>query len=315
MSYVIQGVVARADIVPSELPPGIHAVLLGSGIKFFPFGTSVRETCEIPFCPMTDNGDAALPQTITALCSMLSANGAAAYIEAEYFGGEGMQSSALFEYGSMVEVPVVARGAINQALRNLGVEPADGTDEFDTVGLSKFRDTDEWLPAPDFEATKGNAVSDRAFMVEADSYDLPRLLREWTWLVPAAHTPLFVSALADWVFGAPDGSLWQLSVLDGHYHQIAANGNDYNNLIKSPGWLNDVFSADWQPIGAQHGLLPVINECLGWKLHPLIGGRLGPANLQIFDMVVYQSLMGQLHRQIARGTSQSAPRKPWFKFW
>ena len=34
--------------------------------------------------------------------------------------------------------------------------------------------------------------------------------------------------------------------------------------------------------------------------HPLLGGALDKANLQLFDMIAYQSLMGQLDRQVQR---------------
>ncbi len=138
----------------------------------------------------------------------------------------------------------------------------------------------------------------RDFMVSAQSYDLPRLLAEWSWLIPEYHTPLFISVLGDWVFGVPDGSLWCLSVLEGDYTRIAADGNEYNRLNKSQDWLNVTFIADWQPIAAAHGLLPTNDQCLGWKVHPLLGAEMKVGNLQVFEMAVYQSLMGQMHRQL-----------------
>jgi hypothetical protein len=150
-------------------------------------------------------------------------------------------------------------------------------------------------------------------MVAAEKYDLPRLLHEWQWLVPRDHTPLLVSVMGDWVFGAPNGSLWSLSLLEGDYIQIAVNADEYNRLNKSDEWLNETFSADWQSIAAGHGFEPTEDQCLGWKVHPLLGGEFTPANLQVFDMVVYQSLMGQLHRQLQR--RETPPKKSWFKFW
>jgi hypothetical protein len=113
-------------------------------------------------------------------------------------------------------------------------------------------------------------------MIAASEYDTAGLLAEWHWLVPKFATPLFISAFGDWVFGHPDGSLWILSLLEGNYHQVARNAAEYNTLNKSI-------------------------ECLGWKAHPVIGGKFAAANLQVFSMAVYQSLMGQLHRQLRFG--------------
>ena len=145
----------------------------------------------------------------------------------------------------------------------------------------------------------------RSLMIEASQYDTRGLLDEWKWLVPAADTPIFLSALGDWVFGHPDGSLWALSLLEGTYERIASSSVEYNTLNKSSEWLDSTFSAGWLSIAVGNGLEPTKDQCIGWKLHPLLGGKFDVANLQIFDMRVYQSLMGQLHRQISAGRAHA----------
>lgn len=154
----------------------------------------------------------------------------------------------------------------------------------------------------------------RPLMIEAARYDAAALLAEWSWRVPARDTPLFISAFGDWTFGNLDGSLWVLSVLEGSYVQVARDATEYNTLNKSAEWLEEVFIAGWLPIAAGHGLAPEKDQCLGWRLHPLLGGAFEAKNLQLFDMTVYQSLMGQLHRQLRQRPAPAA-RKPWFKLW
>ncbi|WP_150278856.1 T6SS immunity protein Tdi1 domain-containing protein [Halopseudomonas salina] len=158
----------------------------------------------------------------------------------------------------------------------------------------------------------------RPLMTEAAEYNTEALLAEWQWLVPSVDTPLFISVFGDWVFGNPDGSLWLLSVLEGDYIQLARNAQEYNTFNKSAEWLEQNFIAGWQPIAAGHGMSPSRNECLGWKVHPLLGGNFEVANLQIFSMVVYQALMGQLHRQHQHQQQQQqipSRKKPWYKLW
>lgn len=141
----------------------------------------------------------------------------------------------------------------------------------------------------------------RALMIDASEYETSRLLAEWHWLVPQFATPLFISAFGDWVFGHPDGELWKLSLLEGDYRQMATNAAEYNTLNKSAEWLENTFSAGWQVIAAGHGMQPDKDQCLGWKIPPVLGGKLEVANLEIFGMFLYQSLMGQLHRQLQAG--------------
>jgi hypothetical protein len=150
-------------------------------------------------------------------------------------------------------------------------------------------------------------------LFSASEYDVKSLLMGWSWLVPQSDTPLYISVFGDWVFGKPNGSLWVLSVLEGTYEQVANDSVEYNTLNKSSEWLDRIFIASWLPIAAENGLSPSKNECLGWKIHPLIGGKFKLENLQIFSMLVYQSLMGQLHRQLLQKEEQN--KKPWYQFW
>jgi hypothetical protein len=127
------------------------------------------------------------------------------------------------------------------------------------------------------------------------------LLADWRWIVPDALEPLFITALGDWIFGAPDGSLWLLEMIEGSLGRIAANGAEYNRLKASEEWLNETLMAGWFVVALGNGLAPTENQCIGWKIHPLLGGAFDKANLQLFDMTVYQVIMGQLHRQLRGG--------------
>ena len=60
-----------------------------------------------------------------------------ALIETEYFGGVGEQFATV--YDGSERVFEVTEGGINAALKVIGVAAAPGMDEFDTVGLGKYR--------------------------------------------------------------------------------------------------------------------------------------------------------------------------------
>ena len=77
-----------------------------------------------------------------AFLARLSAGGAAAFIDTNYFGGDGNQGAIAARDGSIVFGPRTApSGVVNQALRLLGVTcQKDDFDEFDALGLGRFRD-------------------------------------------------------------------------------------------------------------------------------------------------------------------------------
>lgn len=158
-------------------------------------------------------------------------------------------------------------------------------------------------------------MTHRPFIVDIENTDTSSLLAEWRWLVQETETPLLLSALGDWIFGTRDGSFWLLSALEGNYSKIAESYVEFNQLNKSKEWAEETFLVSWFEIALGNKIEPNESECVGWKVHPLLGGKFEVANLQLFSMPVYQSLLGQLHRQLQQRPLVPAEKKPWFKLW
>jgi hypothetical protein len=83
-----------------------------------------------------------------------------AYVETDYFGGDGGQAAVAWSGGEVVFGPLrtmdrpeggkfvptpLLEGAINRAVRHLGVERGDARDEFDALGLGRHRSNEAWL--------------------------------------------------------------------------------------------------------------------------------------------------------------------------
>lgn len=145
MTYTLQAVVAKAGIFPQSPLAHLKTVALSQGIEMVPLATAVRQHYGIPFCPLTYEAAAELPQALVDLCGQFSRHGMVAYIEAEFFGGVGTQAHAIFNTGVALGPTVVSERAINEALRALGISASGAFDEFEAVGLGQHRDTDEWL--------------------------------------------------------------------------------------------------------------------------------------------------------------------------
>jgi hypothetical protein len=78
-----------------------------------------------------------------------------AYIETDYFGGTGSQGATAYAEGRCLMKPESTEvrslgesrnGPISEALRRVGVVRGPGDyDEFDTVGLGRFRHNEDWI--------------------------------------------------------------------------------------------------------------------------------------------------------------------------
>lgn len=82
---------------------------------------------------------------VEAWAQALSVDTAIAYVETEYFGGEGFERAGVWSEGRLALGPLDGAGSINTALRALGVQPAPGIEEFELVGLGRYRSLEEWL--------------------------------------------------------------------------------------------------------------------------------------------------------------------------
>lgn len=160
MGYVLRGLLvehARAERVAAALR-GTRPIRLDRGLALVPLPREtlieLGEPDEQPYALL--DGES-LPEGLVSLLKESSVQGAVAYVEAEFFGGTGQQGSAVWEHGSLALGPIVDPAdtepapplrecAINRALRHLGIDvDPRAVDEFDTVGLGRHRDTDDWL--------------------------------------------------------------------------------------------------------------------------------------------------------------------------
>lgn len=73
----------------------------------------------------------------------LSAEGPIAFVETDYFGGAGTQSATVWL--NRIKKDFNDIDAINQALKLIGVHADGYADEFDAVGLDRFRSNEDWL--------------------------------------------------------------------------------------------------------------------------------------------------------------------------
>jgi hypothetical protein len=97
------------------------------------------------------------------LLQALSRRGKCAYLETNYFGGAGTQIAETWENGERTMGPLISydgidnktnqpemtvvEAAINQVLRAMGIQEQGGMDEFDTLGLGRFRSNRKVLEA------------------------------------------------------------------------------------------------------------------------------------------------------------------------
>lgn len=94
--------------------------------------------------PLTDNTLILLTDGFRKLLKAMSRNGQLAYVETEYFGGDGGQGGVVFRDGVEIMPPTWDESnTINEALGIIGIERGDFADRFDAVGFCLVRSNDD----------------------------------------------------------------------------------------------------------------------------------------------------------------------------
>lgn len=143
MAYSIQAFInefQNSNLLKMDIP----TVSLEQNFIMLPVNKMVREKFRISTLPLLEEKDNEISVISSFGCS-ISKGVKVAYIEAEFFGGVGMQASIVFENEKIVSEPQVSKNAINLALQYLRVSKLNFFDEFDALGLGKYRHTEEWI--------------------------------------------------------------------------------------------------------------------------------------------------------------------------
>jgi hypothetical protein len=149
MPYTLEALVGRKDINPSILSRFSSAKLvsLQQNVWLIPLtGQLQNELSQVTEIQMVERLAElkSVSSGIIWLAQQLSKNDRIAYLEAEFFGGVGGQTSAGWYGQELLFHPRQAMDAINQALDWLGVLRDDQHDAFDMIGLGQHRKTEDW---------------------------------------------------------------------------------------------------------------------------------------------------------------------------
>lgn len=146
--YILEAIIFNSNlksIIESKIVGNVEVIELSPPLSMIPMKNMtcklVNRNSENMECI---NGFQKLSKELYRLIADCSENGRIGYVEAEYFGGLGGQSSIAFENGNEILKSINEKDSINHILRFLGIQRTSEKDEFDLVNLDKYRDTEKW---------------------------------------------------------------------------------------------------------------------------------------------------------------------------
>lgn len=151
MGYYLQAFICREldqSLLTKKFDKAV-GVGLGQGLALIPMTEDlfdeINNFCSSPsvekFEYMTENVEQKVLDTI--------GDRKFAYVEAEYFGGEGGQIAIIWNNNRREQILSFGQDKINEVLRSFSVTTKQGQDEFVTLGFGLRRNTREWIEDTD----------------------------------------------------------------------------------------------------------------------------------------------------------------------
>ncbi len=136
-------------------------------------------------------------------------------------------------------------------------------------------------------------------LVAETSYEGSAILDDWDWLLQQQYELWLVTKFGDAFLKKRDeGSIHWLDTVDGSVAFVAADEAAFEKECGVAENFDKWFMPEVVKGQELLGMTPGKDQCLSFVHPPVLGGQLDPDNIEVCDIAVHFSIMGQIHRQV-----------------
>lgn len=134
--------------------------------------------------------------------------------------------------------------------------------------------------------------------IACDEADFSAILEQWwSWLLRGTYRPLLMTVFGDWFLLDGIEKVFFLDMVAGTLTCVAESQSALRTLIDDENRRDSWFLPGLVIAMRQRGMARPKGECYAYKVHPVLGGKLEPANLILLSIRVWQALCSQIHQQ------------------
>jgi hypothetical protein len=124
--------------------------------------------------------------------------------------------------------------------------------------------------------------------------DFERLLALWPRSVSGPLLPIGMSAFGDVYWERRTGEIQRLDILEGGVQGIAANMDEFKQLMNSQQWQEDNLLSHVVALLTNRGLRPGGTQCYALVPHPVFSGRIDFDRAMVIDVYPWHVICSQL---------------------
>jgi len=137
-------------------------------------------------------------------------------------------------------------------------------------------------------------------ILRAADLDWTRVLASWKWLLKERYTLWGASLLGDLFLLDERRHVYLLDSIGGDLRELAPSVEAFEARCGDSRNAEDWLMADFVHLLRERGARLAPGQCYGWKIHPLLGGKLESANLEPIDFIAYNSIAAALHENASK---------------
>lgn len=134
--------------------------------------------------------------------------------------------------------------------------------------------------------------------IDVSGLDCESLLESWRWLVPTELRPFSLTIFGDWFFEGDQGEVVFLDTVAGELVIVADSRAEFLEAREVPENRDEWYLADLAAECWESGLRPQAGQCLSFKIPPVLSGPIDVGNVEVSDLLVHESLLGQIHEGV-----------------
>jgi hypothetical protein len=123
------------------------------------------------------------------------------------------------------------------------------------------------------------------------------LLVGWRWLVPQSSRVLKATAIGDLFLQDADGGIHFLDAKFGKLKFVARTAEELDRLFDQRDFRQNFLYSFMVRTLVQKGMKLPRGKCYSLRIPVHLGGSFGSENVEIVDLLVHLSVLGQLHEQ------------------
>lgn len=135
-------------------------------------------------------------------------------------------------------------------------------------------------------------------LIDLKKINIIELYSDWKWILSGKINPIMMSKFGDLFFEKTDGKIYFLDTIEGNVVEICDGIDDFKKFINEEENIEN-YLLSYLVFELKKLLpLPKENQCYAFKISPILGGEIVSSNVEIIDLNVSLSILGQIHNRI-----------------